>query len=176
MDKWIGRWKDDVILIISSSRKKSFWRNGMISFLSMSYRISFGYVWKKCFPGGSVGKESTCNAEDAGSISGSGRSPGGGHGNPLQYSCLENSQTEEPGGLQSIGLQRVGHDCKGCKELKRLSTYAHMWKKRKVTMAFQKCLFSFHVSRVQGQALVCWPGTTTVFGDSVFSLVAPSTS
>ena len=39
------------------------------------------------------GKESTCNAEvhgDAGSISGSGTSPGGGHGNPLQYSCLEN--------------------------------------------------------------------------------------
>ena len=40
------------------------------------------------------GKESTCNAEvagDAGSIFGSGRSPGGGNGNPLQYSCLENS-------------------------------------------------------------------------------------
>ena len=44
-------------------------------------------------PGGSVGKESTCNAGDAGdmgSIPGLGRSPGGGHGNPLQYSCLEN--------------------------------------------------------------------------------------
>ena len=39
------------------------------------------------------GKESTCNtgnAGDTGSISRSGRSPGGGHGNPLQYSCLEN--------------------------------------------------------------------------------------
>ena len=35
-------------------------------------------------------KESTCSAEDAGSIPGSGGSPGGGHGNPLQYSCLEN--------------------------------------------------------------------------------------
>ena len=33
---------------------------------------------------------------DAGSIPGSGRAPGGGHGNPLQYSCLEISQTEEP--------------------------------------------------------------------------------
>ena len=46
------------------------------------------------FPGDSVGKESTCNAgdtEDVGSIPGSGRSPGGGHGNPLQYSYLENS-------------------------------------------------------------------------------------
>ena len=40
-----------------------------------------------------MGKESACNAgdtEDAGLIPGSGRSPGGGHGNPLQYSCLEN--------------------------------------------------------------------------------------
>ena len=38
----------------------------------------------------SDGKESTYNAGDSGSIPGSGRSPGGGHGNPLQYSCLEN--------------------------------------------------------------------------------------
>ena len=39
-----------------------------------------------------------------------GRSPGGGHGNPLQYSCLENPMTEEPSGLQSIASHRVGHD------------------------------------------------------------------
>ena len=43
------------------------------------------------FPGGSDGKESACNAGHLGSVSGLGRSPGGGHGNPLQYSCLENS-------------------------------------------------------------------------------------
>ena len=45
------------------------------------------------FPGGSVSKQSTCNARDVGdtgSIPGLGRSPGGGHGNPLQYSCLVN--------------------------------------------------------------------------------------
>ena len=42
------------------------------------------------FPGGSDGKESTCNAGDLGSIPGLGRCPGGEHGNPLQYSCLEN--------------------------------------------------------------------------------------
>ena len=42
------------------------------------------------FPGGSNGKESACNARHPGSISGLGRYPGGGHGNPLQYSCLEN--------------------------------------------------------------------------------------
>ena len=43
------------------------------------------------FPGGSHGKESTCNAGDTGSIPGSRRSPGEGKGYPLQYSCLENS-------------------------------------------------------------------------------------
>ena len=42
------------------------------------------------FPGGSGGKESSCNVGDLGSIPGSGRSPGEGNGNPLQYSCLEN--------------------------------------------------------------------------------------
>ena len=40
--------------------------------------------------GGSDGKESACNVGDLGSVPGLGRSPGGGHGNPLQYSCLEN--------------------------------------------------------------------------------------
>ena len=42
------------------------------------------------FPDGSDGKESACNSGDLGSIPGSGRSPGGGHSNPLQYSYLEN--------------------------------------------------------------------------------------
>ena len=43
------------------------------------------------FPGGSDGKESACNAGDLSSVPGSERSPGEGKGNPLQYSCLENS-------------------------------------------------------------------------------------
>ena len=42
------------------------------------------------FPGGSDDKESICNVRDLGSIPGLERSPGEGHGNPLQYSCLEN--------------------------------------------------------------------------------------
>ena len=42
------------------------------------------------FPGGSDGKESACNVGDLGSTPGLGRSPGGEHDNPLQYSCLEN--------------------------------------------------------------------------------------
>ena len=44
----------------------------------------------QCFPGGSDGKESACNAGDLGLIPRLGRSPGGGNGNPLQSSCLEN--------------------------------------------------------------------------------------
>ena len=44
---------------------------------------------------------------DSGLIPGSGRSPGGGHGNPLQYSCLENPKDREAWGAQSIGSQRV---------------------------------------------------------------------
>ena len=50
------------------------------------------------------------DVRDAGSIPGSGRSPGGGNGNLLQYSCLENPMTEEPGRLQSMGSQRVVHN------------------------------------------------------------------
>ena len=68
------------------------------------------------FPGGSDGKETACNAGDLGSIPGLGRSPGGGHGNPLQYSCLEN-----PHGQRSL----AGYSPRGCKEsdpTERLST------------------------------------------------------
>ena len=67
-----------------------------------------------------VVKNSPANAgdmRDKGLIPGSGRSPGGGHGNPLQHSCLENPidrgdspWTKEPGRLQTMGSQRVGHD------------------------------------------------------------------
>ena len=59
------------------------------------------------------GKESACNAgdaRDAGWIPGLGKSLGGRPGNPLQYSCLENPMDKEPGRLQPIRLQRVGHD------------------------------------------------------------------
>ena len=59
------------------------------------------------------GKEYTCNggySGDGGSIPGSGRSSGGGNGNPLQYSCIKISWTEEPGRLQSMVSQRVRHN------------------------------------------------------------------
>ena len=47
------------------------------------------------FPSGSDGQESARNAEGLGSIPGLGRPPGGKHGNPLQYSCLEDSMDRE---------------------------------------------------------------------------------
>ena len=60
------------------------------------------------FPGGSVGKESACNAGDLSLIPGLGRSPAGGHGDPLQYSCPENPQ-----GQRNL----MGYSPWGCKEL-----------------------------------------------------------
>ena len=54
----------------------------------------------------SAGKESACNAGDLGSIHGLGRSPGGGQGNPCQYSCLKNPQ-----GQRSLaGYSPLGHE------------------------------------------------------------------
>ena len=60
-----------------------------------------------------VVKNLPANAGDireVGLIAGLGRSPGEGNINPLQYSYLGNPWTEKPGGLQSLGSQRVGHD------------------------------------------------------------------
>ena len=60
------------------------------------------------FPGGTDGKEFTCNSRDVGSIPGSGRSPGGRHGKThSSILAWRVPWTEEPGGLQSMGLQRV---------------------------------------------------------------------
>ena len=62
------------------------------------------------FPVGSEVKASASNVGDLGSIPGSGRSPGEGNGNPLQYSCLENPMDEKPSWLQSTRSQGVGHN------------------------------------------------------------------
>ena len=62
------------------------------------------------FPHSSVGKEAACNAEDLGIIRGSGRSPGEGNGNPLQYSCLENPMDREAWWATVHGVARVRHD------------------------------------------------------------------
>ena len=67
------------------------------SLVSVSLSVGWGYTMEllRGFHGGSAGKETACNAGDLGSIPGSGRPPGVGNGNPLQYSCLENSMDRE---------------------------------------------------------------------------------
>ena len=70
------------------------------------------YIYIYRFPDGAVLKNlpaNTGNARDMGSIPGSGRSPGVGNGNPLQYSCLENS-IDRDWLLQPMKSQRVGHN------------------------------------------------------------------
>ena len=84
--------------------------NGVGVVLSVRLDSTNSWVWKipwrrdrlptpvfLDFPGGSAGKESTCNAGDLGSIPGLGKFPGGGKGYPLQYSGLENSRDREAG-------------------------------------------------------------------------------
>ena len=71
------------------------------------------YCWSPAyegFPGDSVGKESTCNAGDAGSIPGSERSPGRGHAAHSSILAWRIPWTEESAGLLSMGSQRAGHD------------------------------------------------------------------
>ena len=70
--------------------------------LSSSFAAAFFYCYLYIYwlPRWFGGKESACQAGDSGSIPGSGRSPGEGNGNPLQYSCLENST--DRGGWRAI--------------------------------------------------------------------------
>ena len=79
-------------------------------------------------------KNLPANAGDTGLIPGSGKSPGEGNGNPLQYSCLGNLLTEEPGGPQSMGLYRIGHD---------LVTKQEQYNKKN-HLNFIKACFSIH--------------------------------
>ena len=62
------------------------------------------------FPAGSDGKESACNAEYQGLVPWLGRSSGEGNGNPLQYSCLENSMDRGAWWAPVHGIERVRHD------------------------------------------------------------------
>ena len=61
-------------------------------------------------PGGSDGKASACNVGDLGSIPASGRSPGEGNGNHSSTLAWKIPYMDEPGRLESMGSQRVGHD------------------------------------------------------------------
>ena len=79
--------------------------------------VKVGSLLKSGLPCGSDGKESACKARDLGLIPGLGRSPGGGHGNPLQYTCLE-----DPLGQRSQeGYSPWGH--KESDKTEQLSTH-----------------------------------------------------
>ena len=75
------------------------------------------------FPHRSVGKESACNAGDLGLTSGLGRSPGGGNGNPLQYSCLEDPMDRGAWRATVHRIAGVGHNL-ATKPLPPLSYWA----------------------------------------------------
>jgi len=75
------------------------------------------------FPGGSDGKESVCNAGDLGLIPGSGKFPGEGYGNPVQYSCLGNPMDR--------GVWRAPWGCKksdGTEQLTHTHTHTHIYR------------------------------------------------
>ena len=102
---WRREWQSTPIFLLRKSHRQrslesySSWgrkqpdtseRLTLISYIFPQAALSIPKALKG-FPGGSDGKESACNARDLGLISGLGRSPGEGNGNPLQYSCPENS-------------------------------------------------------------------------------------
>ena len=95
----------------------------VISHFDFSERFLFYFMstyFLLGFPGGSDGRESAYSVGDLGSIPGLGRSPRGGHANPLQYSCLENPHRESsladcsPCGRKELDpLERLRHTHKG---------------------------------------------------------------
>ena len=109
---------------------------GYLHLSSFSYYIRFNHGFNlnyANYKGGSVGKEFACNAGDTGDkslILGSGRPSGGGHGNPLQYSCMENAM--DRGAWQTI----IHMDTKSRTRLKWPSTHPHM-----LVIIDMKCIF-----------------------------------
>ena len=81
----------------------------ILTFQNRSVPIFILPISAKGLPWRLGGKDAACNAGDVCSIPGSGRSPGGGNGNPLQYSCMRNSIDRGACRLQSMGSQRVRH-------------------------------------------------------------------
>ena len=90
--------------------RKEFWYYGKFIFILPVCVESLGFAVCSRNPSSSDGKASVCNAEDLGLISGSGRSPGEGNGNLLQYPCWKIPWTDKPGRLQFMGSQKVRHD------------------------------------------------------------------
>ena len=113
MRKWVltGHWiYGGHVLRLPASKTG---RNKFLLFLDLWYFVIVG------LPRWLSGKESACNAGGTGSIPGLGRSPGGGHGNILQYSCLKNPMDK---GAWCATVHRIP---KSCRWLKQLNTRTH---------------------------------------------------
>ena len=82
----------------------------MIPTVLLAYYYSESFWDQLSIPGGSDGKASAYNPVDSGSSPGSGRSPGGRHDNPLQYSCLENLMDRGTWQATVHGVTKVRHD------------------------------------------------------------------
>ena len=116
------------------------------------------FNWES-FPGDSDAKESSCNAENLGSIPGSGISHGVGDGDWLQYSCLENPLDR--------GRSLAGYSPRNCKELdmtEQLILYFHFprqltFDKRAVYLRFTT--WELRIESYVGQNEDCWPGEST---------------
>ena len=99
------QWED----LTSSKTTMQCFQNLILCPVTIKYSICRSKLLG--FLGGSDGKESACSAGDLGWIPGLGRFAGGGHGNPLQYSCLESPHGQRSlSGYSPWGSQRVGHN------------------------------------------------------------------
>ena len=89
LNQWILDYCRNIrkTIVEESSIKYDMWPSGLLNVWIIITANIFSAYYE---PGSPDDKESACNAGDLGSIPGLGRSPGGGNGNPLQYSCLEN--------------------------------------------------------------------------------------
>ena len=102
-------WVNNMIKSKSSRHIINVQHQSLHLLVYICWEIYSYLITNRGFRGGSDGKESACNAGDPGLILGLGISPREGKGYPFQYSDLENSvdRGEEPGWLQSMGLQGV---------------------------------------------------------------------
>ena len=108
-----GEWHQQIYVLkrpdwrgIKEARMIHLFFSSFFFFKFSKYLTSSYYM----FLGGSDGKESSCNAGDLGSIFGSGRSPGEGNGNPLQYSCLGNPMDRRTWRATGHGVARGRQD------------------------------------------------------------------
>ena len=105
-----------------------------------AYDIVYSSI--KGSPGGSDGKESACNVGDLGSIPGLVRSPGGGHGNPIQYSHLENPHEQR---------SLVGYSLWGCKESDMTERLSPAQLHKRIEISSPLCL------KIMNEwIIVCW--------------------